>query len=378
MNKRQRTYDILKLMLWIGAAELIFWILFFTSNIGLAKIKSEHWKSSFLVYENPRYFWFLLVVPIFIVIYLINLYWKNRVLEKYFSIKQRERLFSLISEKQSFWRFFILRTAVVFLIFGMANPQAGSKHIDVESFGGEIIVAVDVSRSMLVKDMQQSRSRLDAAKNALNNMTQHMPGASLGIVAFAGTAYAHLPLTKDLQSVSMYIQDLSTDLIRSQGTDIGGALEAAVNSLSIRSDEKVIYLLTDGEDHEGFVDTALDRAKSLGATVHVIAFGTKNGGPIPEKKGGVKKDKNGEVIVSKPNFELLKNIADATGGMFSIETNAFPNTKSLMEKTYQRDKKNTQRLSTKKNHGSFFALLAFLLFGVYLFLLNQYKSQKNA
>jgi Ca-activated chloride channel family protein len=206
MNKRQRTYDVLRVLLWIGMAELAFWLLFFLANVLIAALKNEAWQSSFLVYENPKAFWWLLLLPVLIALYLFNLHWKNSVLEKSFSIKLRGFLFRLPTPKQSFWRFLIIRTAFVFMVLAIANPQGGSRALEIDGYGGEIVVVVDISRSMLVRDMQSKRSRLDAAKNALNNMTRNIPGTSLSIYVFAGSAYTHLPMTRDLQTVSILLQ----------------------------------------------------------------------------------------------------------------------------------------------------------------------------
>ncbi len=378
MNKRQRTYDVLRILLWIGMAELAFWVLFFFGNVLIAALKNEAWQSSFLVYENPKEFWWLLLLPVLIALYLFNLHWKNSVLEKSFSIKLRGFLFRLPTPKQSFWRFMIIRTAIVFMVLAIANPQGGSKSLEIEGYGGEIVVVVDISRSMMVRDMQSKRSRLDAAKNALNNMTRNIPGTSLSIVVFAGSAYPHLPMTRDLQSVSSYIETISTDMIRSQGTDIAAAIDIAVGSFSAQSELKLIYLLTDGEDHEGGVDEALARAQSLGAKVHVMALGSEAGGPIPEPKGGVKKDQDDAIVISKPNLELLQNIAESTGGVFVHETNAFPNFAKLLQQTFEQSKQKMNTPSSmRKSYGAIFALQAFILLMIYLFLLEQFKTKEH-
>lgn len=379
MNKHPLKYHFPKLILWIGLAELAFWGVFALFHIVIAVLKDEAIVSSFLVYQHPVVFWFLLLLPVLYGLYWNNLSWKNHVLNKTFSARLQKMLLHVPSLKMSFWRFFILRTSLVFVILALANPQGGSRNIETDGNGGEIVVAIDVSRSMLVRDMENGQSRIDAAKNGLNNMLRNLPGTSLGIVVFAGSAYAHLPITRDVASVSSYIDQLSTEMIGVQGTDLAEAINVSLKAFSMRTATKIIYLITDGEDHEGFVDAALSNAQQQGAVLHVIALGSLNGGPIPEKIGGVKRDKAGEIITSVPNFELLEKITQTTGGTYSQETSNFPNFAKILNDSFM-NQGPSERIASKirKSYGGLFALQALILLLVYAILtdLNHRKNER--
>lgn len=379
MNKSELKYHFPKLLLWIGLAELAFWLAFGLFHVLIAVLKSEPIISSFLVYQHPVVFWFLLLLPLLYLLYLSNLSWKNRVLDQSFSARLQKLLFHIPSLQVSFWRFFILRTAFVFVVFAMANPQGGTRTVEVDGYGGEIVLAVDVSRSMLVRDMENGRSRLDAAKNGLSNMVRNLPNTSLSIVVFAGSAYAHLPMTRDVQMVSTYIEGLSTEMIGVQGTDIAEAIYVSLKAFSMGSSTKNIFLITDGEDHEDGVQEALQLAKEQGAHIHVVALGSMKGGPIPEKEGGVKRNMAGEIITSVPNFDLLAGIAEETSGTFVQEISAFPNFVKIVEQSINKEGQ-AQKIESKmrKSYGALFALQAFVLLLLYLVLLDlNFKTNES-
>jgi Ca-activated chloride channel family protein len=381
MSKFGRKYNFVQLIVWTITLEVLFWLVFFFGHFWIANAKNEPFKQAFTAYEHPEYFWFFLLIPLLYLFYFSNLSWKNQLLGTLFSPRLQRLLICLPSNKQSFWRFQVLRISLVFIVLAVANPQGAPKKITIDTNNGEIIVVVDVSKSMLVQDMDMKRSRLDAAKNGLSNLAQNLNGTSLSIVVFAGSAYAHMPMTRDLSGVSTYIQDISTDMIGVQGTQIAEALDIAYRTFSTQIQRKTLYLISDGEDHEGGLDEAIQRIVETGTSVHVIALGTEKGGPIPEPNGGVKRDKNNEIIISKPNIELLQKIANQSGGVFVQETNAFPNFVRIVEKTYLAEQNKTKQESTmRKSHGNIYALTAllFLLFYLVLLELNfQKKSERN-
>lgn len=378
MSKFGRTYNFVKLFIWTGSFELLFWALFYFGHLLIAKLKNEPMSQAFSVYEHPDYFWFFLLVPILYFFYFANLSWKNGVLSKHFSRRLQHLLIQVPSLAKSFWRFQVLRLALVFLIMGLANPQGAPKSIKIDTTGGEIVVILDVSRSMLVRDMDMNRSRLDAAKNGLSNLAKNIPGTSLSIIVFAGSAYPHLPMTRDLSIVSTYIQDISTEMISAQGTHIAEALDVALRSFSLQNQRKAVYLITDGEDHEGGVEEAIQRVQQAGASIHVIALGSEKGGPIPEPKGGVKRDNEGEIVISKPDFELLQSIAAQTGGVFVKETSAYPNFGRIIEKTYIAEQEKVQQESImRKSHGAAYALLSLILLMLYMVLSSFNLTKKT-
>ncbi len=371
MNSANLKYNFVKLITWSLLLEALFWAVFYFGHLGIAQAKNEPLGSAFAVYERPDYFWFFLLIPLLYLLYFSNLSWKNRVLSQHFSPRLQNVLLQTPTLSKSFWRFQVLRLALVFLVMALANPQGPPKTVAIDTTTGEIVVVVDVSRSMLVRDMEMNRSRLDAAKNGLSNLAKNIPGTSLCIVVFAGTAYAHLPMTRDLSSVSTYIEDISTSMISEQGTNIAEALQVAARAFNVQTKQKAIYLITDGEDHEGGVEDAIQQVTQLGVSIHVIAMGTEKGGPIPEPNGGVKRDSNNEIVISKPDFALLESIANQSGGIFVQEKSAYPNFVRIIEKTYQAEQEKSKQESTmRKSHGGFYALLAVILIMVYLTMME--------
>lgn len=378
MNKPALKYNFVKLLMWTLILEILFWALFYFGHLLIAHLKNDLLANAFSVYEHPDYFWFFLVVPVLYLFYFSNLSWKNGVLSKHFSPRLQGLLVHSPTLGKSFWRFQVLKTAAVLLVMALANPQGAPKTVTIDTSIGEIVVVVDVSRSMLVRDMDMNRSRLDAAKNGLSNLAKNIPGTSLSIVVFAGTSYAHMPMTRDLSSVSTYIQDISTTMISEQGTHIAAALEVAARSFNMQTKQKAIYLITDGEDHEGGVDEAIQQVVQSGASIHVIALGTEKGGPIPEPNGGVKRDNNNEIIISKPDFELLESIATQSGGIFVKEKSAYPNFVRIIEKTYKAEQeKSAQESTMRKSHGGLYALMSLILVIVYMILLEFNLSSKK-
>lgn len=377
MNNQELKYNFSKLIKLIAITELIFWASFLGAHVLISLLKNEPIIASFLVYQNPDAFWWFMLLPVFYFVYLNNLSWKNSVLDRFFSPKIAHLLFNIPSLKVSFWRFFILRTALVFIILAIANPQGGKRKLDIEGYSGEFVVAVDISKSMLVRDMDQGKSRLEAAKNGLGNMVRSLDGTSMGIVVFAGSAFTFMPMTKDSRNIQTYVDDLSTEYINDQGTHLADAIRVSLSSFSNSSGTKMIVLISDGEDHEGGVEEAIQNAINQNAVVHVVALGTQNGGPIPEKKGGVKKDAAGEVIISKPNFEILQSIAQATGGSFLAEKSAYPNLARLVKTNLKQELSSMKMESSlRKSFGIVFALKALLLILIY-FILSHFNIGNN-
>lgn len=214
----------------------------------------------------------------------------------------------------------LLTAAVFFLVLALARPQFGTKLVSVEQKGADVVVAVDVSRSMLAEDIKPSR--LEKAKEILGTMVQQLQGNRIGIIAFAGTAFWQCPLTLDVSSVNLFLQIMDANLIPLPGTQIGTAVRLAVNGLAKTAPKsKAIILITDGEDHDSNPLGAADEAASEGVKIYAIGIGNPAGEPIPEKDesgrfAGYKKDSKGSVVMSKLDETTLMKMAAATGGEY--------------------------------------------------------------
>jgi len=215
--------------------------------------------------------------------------------------------------------------AVLFLFVAFARPQWGKKESEVTSKGQDIIVAIDVSLSMLAEDMKPNR--LEKAKFELKSFIESLKTDRIGIITFAGRAFLQCPLTLDYEAAKMYLDIIDPGSIPVPGTAIAEAINLAVKAFEeTELKNRVLIIITDGEDHEGKVLEAAAEAKKQGVVIHVIGIGSTTGEPIPLRDGsgsliGYKKDKSGSIVTTKLNDELLRKIALVGGGnYFSAST----------------------------------------------------------
>ena len=186
--------------------------------------------------------------------------------------------------------------------------------------GVDIVFAVDVSKSMLAEDI--APNRLEKAKRLVSEIINQLASDRIGIIAYAGQAYPQLPITTDYGAAKMFLQSMNTDMLSSQGTAIDAAIELAATYYDDEEQtNRVLFIVSDGEDHsEGRAIDAVEMAVDEGITVYTIGVGKTKGGPIPLKKNGVveslKKDKYGEVVITKLNEEILEEIADDGNGTY--------------------------------------------------------------
>ncbi|MGP0564978.1 MULTISPECIES: vWA domain-containing protein [unclassified Nitrospina] len=207
--------------------------------------------------------------------------------------------------------------AIFFFILALAQPRWGYEWEDLKQEGVDIIVAVDVSQSMLASDIQPNR--LERAKHEVADLIHLLEGDRIGLVAFAGSSILQCPLTLDYNAARMFLNVLGTDLIPTQGTAIGHAIRTAVKAFSsVEKKSKAIILITDGEDHEGDALAAAQYANEQGVKVFVIGIGAEEGAPIPdsERQRGFKRDRKGEIVLTRLNEAVLQQVALSTGGSY--------------------------------------------------------------
>jgi len=205
------------------------------------------------------------------------------------------------------------------LVLGIANPQIGSKLQEVKRKGVDVMVALDLSNSMLAEDIKPNR--ITAAKLALSKFIDELKNDRIGLVVFGGQAYTQLPITTDFAAAKLFLSTITTKMIPTQGTAIGLAIEQSMSAFDFEnSTSKVIVVITDGENHE---DDAIDVAKAAqekGVIIHTIGLGSIQGSPIPLYKNGRQtgfmKDNQGNSVVTKLNIDMLKEIAGAGSGLF--------------------------------------------------------------
>lgn len=261
--------------------------------------------------------WWLITIPIFVVVYVVHTKRKRRQLVEFGDPELLAHLMPDASKSRPIWKFCLLMVALVLLIVAAARPQFGQKEKTIKRQGIEVMVALDISNSMLAEDV--APNRLDRAKQMLSKMMDNMVDDKVGLVVFAGEAFTQLPITCDYVSAKMFLNTTSPALIQSQGTAIGAALRTAIASFGTTESEagRAIVLITDGENHEDDAVAMAKQAYERGIQVFVIGIGKPEGSPIPMVgSNDYMKDRNGQVVVSRLNEEMCQQIAAAGHGVY--------------------------------------------------------------
>lgn len=309
-------FNTIKSSIILLVVELLFWSI----SLGVYYITITNIKE--FRFERPEALWAFLLIPFIIVCWQINRNWKNKAILSYSSIKLLPFLHQGISNNKSILKFLFLRLGLGFIIIALSNPQYGENERQVTSKGIDIMIALDVSKSMLAEDLIKGYSRLDVAKKGISSLFQNLKGDHIGIVVFAGDAYKQLPITPDYKVANMFLSNIETQMISSQGTDIGNAIDKCISSFKQeRETNKTIIILSDGEDHQENAITAAKNAYDKGIIINTIGMGTTKGVPIPilknGKQTGVKKDENNQTVLTKLNEQMLMDIANAGDGVYS-------------------------------------------------------------
>jgi len=278
-----------------------------------------------LHFEHKEYFLLLLLLPAITGLYFFVQHQTRRQLEKIGDLNLIHRLMPDRNDKKSLVKLILLNVVLFFLIIALAQPQMGTKMEKVERKGIDVVIALDLSKSMLSQDV--APSRLEKAKLLIQTLLKKLDGDRVGLVIFAGNAYLQMPLTVDYSSLLLYLRALTTNSVPTQGTIITEALKKAESAFNEKDKKhKAIIVITDGEDHE---ENAIDEAEELasdGTKIFTVGVGTPNGGTIPvyDENGkiiGDKKDENGEVIVSKMNANMLQALAKGGNGNYYVLDN---------------------------------------------------------
>jgi Ca-activated chloride channel family protein len=279
-----------------------------------------------LHFEHKEYFLLLLLIPLAIALYFYVQLQTKKQLQKIGNIDLIKRLMPDRNEKKSLIKFIVFNVILFFLIIALAQPQMGTKMEKVQRKGIDVMIALDVSKSMLSQDVVPSR--LEKSKLLIQTLLKKLDGDRVGLVIFAGNAYLQMPLTVDYSSLMLYLRSVNTNSVPTQGTIITDALEKSENAFNATDKKhKAIIVITDGEDHE---ENAIDKAEELasdGTKIFTVGVGTPNGGTIPiynesGNKVDEKKDENGQPIISKMNPNMLQALAKAGNGNYYVLDNS--------------------------------------------------------
>lgn len=266
--------------------------------------------------EETKYFYLLAVIPVLALLFLYNLYWKNKKQREFGDLTLVKKLAPEKSTFKPVVKLLVFILAITFIIIGLVNPKVGTKIETVKREGIDIVFAIDVSKSMLAEDV--APNRLDKSKQIVSQIINRLGTDRIGIVGYAGSAYPVLPITTDYSVAKMFLQSMNTDIVSSQGTAIADAIELSSSFFDDPQTSKLVILISDGEDHGEGAAEAAQSAKEKGIKIITIGVGTEKGGPIPIKRNGItesyKRDNQGEVVVTKFNQSSLEEIAKSTNG----------------------------------------------------------------
>ena len=324
-------------------------------------------------FAHIEFLWLLLIIPVIILAHILYTRYKRRQLLAFGDPDLLSELMPNASRIRPHVKFALEITALTLLILAVARPQYGTKEETVKREGIEVMIALDISNSMMAEDVVPNR--LDRAKQILSKLVDQMVDDKLGLVVFAGDAFTQLPITCDYVSAKMFLQNISPDLIPAQGTAIGAAINTCIRSFGSEQSEasRAIVLITDGENHEDDAKAAAQAAKEKGISVYVIGIGKPEGSPIPDGRGSFKKDKSGQVVVSRLNEEMCQEIAAAGNGMYVRADNSNTASRALQKEL---NKLATAEIETKvftnyNEQYQSFVLIAFLLLVIDFFVLGR-------
>lgn len=323
-------------------------------------------------FEFPNILFFLLAVPIGLALFLFSQYLESKRLNSTIDIHIQDEVIPLLSFGKQRFKFILMCVAYVFLVLAASNPQLASSVDKKERKGCDVIVCLDVSNSMLAEDL--SPNRLERAKLALTQLISQMQDDRIGIVLFAGSAYTYLPLTSDYATARMFCDIIDTKLIDYQGTDINQALSIASQSFgetSSKDRSKAIILISDGEDNQPQAEQVAKSIAKQGIVINCVGIGNAQGVriPIKDRSGNVeyKKDKNGNIVITRLNEQTLKNIASEGKGTYVRASNMSLGLNSVMKSINRMDKKEYTSLAYRDYNTIFYV---FALIGLIILLLD--------
>ncbi len=333
-------------------------------------------------FAHIEYLYGLIIIPILIMLFVIIRIQRKRALAQFGQKELIDQLMPNVSSNRPVIKFVLWMLALASIIFAVAQPQFGSKLKTEKRKGVELIIALDVSNSMMAEDIQPNR--LERAKRAISRLVDNLDDDKIGLIVFAGDAYTQLPITTDFASAKLFLNSVSTNIVPRQGTAIGAALNLATSSFSPQfTGNKAIIVITDGENHEDDAIGAATAAAQQGIVIHTVGMGLPQGAPIPVYNNGQKdfrRDRNNEVVVTKLDEQMLQQIAAAGNGVYVRANNAQVGLNTLFGEINKMEGAEMESLiyAEYAEQYQWFIALALLFFLIdYLILERKNKYLKN-
>lgn len=311
-------------------------------------------------FAQPIYFYLLLVIPVLVVLYLYFSRVRRKNMEKYGQLSIISLLAPNVSHKRLNLKFILFCISYALVILALARPQFGSRIKEVKNKGVEIVVALDVSNSMLADDFHPNR--LSTAKLAISRLVDKLRDDRMGLVVFAGDAYTQLPITSDYEAARMFFSTINPNMVPQQGTALGKAIDLSVKSFSSTTkSSRVLIVISDGENHEDDPMAAAEEAKKSGIKIYTVGVGNPTGAPIPVD-GGFLKDKDGNIVTTRLNEKMLQQISALTGGKYIRATGSNFGLSDILNDVRNMDKAEMKSFVYEDYDDQFQVLLVLALF----------------
>ena len=311
-------------------------------------------------FADPNVLYLLIILPFVAIFYFYSNYRRTKRLRKYGDPELLSMLMPEASAHRPVFKFWVLWIALGLSIVMLARPQFGTRLEKVKRSGIETIIALDISNSMLAEDVVPSR--LEKAKSLISRLVSNFNDDKVGLIVFAGDAFTQLPITSDYISAKMFLESITPSLISSQGTNIGEAIRLNIKSVTPQEKAgRAIIVITDGENHEGGAVEAAKEAASKGMKVFVLGIGSPDGSPIPlEGSNDYRKDNQGNVIVTRLNEQMCREVAQAGNGVY-IRVDNSSSAQSLLQKEIDKLTKSDLESTVYSNYNEQFPALAWII-----------------
>tara|TARA_B110000003_G_C16648126_1_gene532975 strand:+ start:1891 stop:2925 length:1035 start_codon:yes stop_codon:yes gene_type:complete len=269
--------------------------------------------------EKPIFFYLLFAIIGLTAAFLLVFIWKKHTQSKFASQVALKKLSPDRSFFKSWLKLIILSLAIFSLTLALVNPKIGTKIETIKREGVDVVFALDVSKSMLAEDI--APNRIDKSKQLITQIINSLGGDRVGIIGYAGSAFPQVPITTDFSTTKLFLNSMNTDMVSSQGTAITEAIKMAETYYNDEDQvNKVLFIISDGEDHEGNISEIVNEAANLGIRIYTIGVGTEKGGPIPYKRNGIlqyyKRDNKNQQVITKLNANKLNEIASKGNGKY--------------------------------------------------------------
>ncbi|WP_418497656.1 VWA domain-containing protein [Flagellimonas sp.] len=331
-------------------------------------------------FDEKIYFYLLAIVPVMVLAFLMLQIWKKKTQRRFADSKLLKRLAPDRSSFKSTLKLIFLLLGLSFLVLGLVNPKIGTKLETVKREGVDIVFALDVSKSMLAEDI--APNRLEKGKRIVSEIINQLASDRIGIIAYAGQAYPQLPITTDYGAAKMFLQSMNTDMLSSQGTAIDAAIDLASTYYDdTQQTNRILFIVSDGEDHsESSTAAAVEKATQNGIRIFTIGVGKEKGAPIPIKRNGIveslKKDNQGEVVITKLNEPILIEIAERGNGEYIDGSSTEKAVEYIKEQLDRMDKTEfeAKQFAEYKDQFQWFLAAGFLFLFLDIFVLDR-KTQ---